>query len=90
MQTFFPRLLAASAMLTGTVVMADSPPAGATSCTGCHAADTISLDALSADEIVQAMADFRSGARDSTLMQRIAAGFTTGEAEAIAAWLTRE
>jgi cytochrome c553 len=70
--------------------MADGPPPGATSCTGCHATDTLSLDALSADEITRALTEFRSGARPATLMNRIALGFTPEESVAIAQWLARK
>jgi cytochrome subunit of sulfide dehydrogenase len=82
-------LIALAAMLAGGGTLAgnDSPPAGATSCTGCHSAQMLSLDDLSAEDIVQALAEFRSGARDATLMNRIAAGFTDQESAAIAAWL---
>jgi cytochrome c553 len=45
---------------------------------------------MTADEIVKAVADMRSGAREVTLMNRIAAGFTDAEIEAIAQWLTRK
>ena len=70
----------------------DAPP-GALACTGCHdgAANTVlSLDGMSADEITLAVADMRSGAREATLMNRIAAGFTPEEIAAIAQWLVRE
>jgi cytochrome c553 len=45
---------------------------------------------LTAEEIAAAVANFRSGAREATLMNRIAAGFTDAEIEAIARWLARE
>ena len=36
------------------------------------------------------MADFRTGRRAGTVMDRIAKGFTAAETEAIAAWIARE
>jgi cytochrome c553 len=67
----------------------DAPP-GASSCLGCHGAEPTSLPALtnlSASEIETAMDEFRSGAREATLMNRIAKGFTPEESNAIAVWL---
>ncbi|TYB86705.1 cytochrome C [Oceaniovalibus sp. ACAM 378] len=85
------RVIALAATLAGTGALADSlPPAGATSCSGCHSAQMLSLDALSASEIVRALEEFRSGTRDATLMDRIASGFTEPESVAIAAWLKGE
>jgi sulfide dehydrogenase cytochrome subunit len=68
------------------------PPAGAASCTGCHAASAgvktpvPRLTGRNAAEIVQQMQAFRVGQRDATVMGRIAKGFTDAEVEAIAAW----
>ena len=81
---FLPVMAAAQAQ--------DAPP-GALACTGCHdpsAGTALSLEGLTAEEIANAVADFRSGAREATLMNRIAAGFTDAEIEAIAQWLTRK
>jgi cytochrome subunit of sulfide dehydrogenase len=67
-------------------------PAGAASCSGCHpasrAADTIvpRLNGRKADEIVDAMQAFKSGQRPSTVMDRLAKGFSDDEIKAIAAW----
>ncbi len=66
-------------------------PAGASACLGCHGARDTSLPALSplsAADIETAMEQFRSGAREATLMTRIAKGFTPEESKAIAAWLS--
>jgi cytochrome c553 len=68
------------------------PPAGATSCSGCHAASARvpssvpKLAGLDRAAIVKAMEEFRSGARPATVMDRIAKGFTDPEIQAIAAW----
>jgi cytochrome subunit of sulfide dehydrogenase len=72
---------------------AQEAPPGALACTGCHDASVdsvLSLKGLSAEEIATAVAEMRTGARESTLMYRIAAGFTDAEIEAIAQWLARE
>ena len=68
------------------------PPAGAVSCSGCHATSarvtTPVPRLLGADQaaIVKAMQEFRSGQRPGTVMDRIAKGFTDDEIRAIAAW----
>jgi sulfide dehydrogenase cytochrome subunit len=72
---------------------AQEAPPGALACTGCHETSVdsaLSLKGLSAEEIATAVAEMRSGAREATLMNRIAAGFTDAEIEAIAQWLARE
>lgn len=82
------------AITTPTCALA-SPPPGATSCLGCHAtagADSavISLSSLKAEQIETAMQAFRSGTRASTVMDRIAKGFTDEEVRAIAQWYARD
>lgn len=65
-------------------------PAGASACLGCHGAQPTSLPSLAnltAADIDTAMEQFRTGAREATLMNRIAKGFTPDESKAIAAWL---
>ena len=71
------------------------PPAGASSCGGCHAppgTDTAvpPLNGRTAGDIVALMQAFRSGAQPSTVMDRIAKGFSDREIEAIAAWYARQ
>ena len=66
-----------------------APPRGAASCSGCHPRTTTngpvpSLNGQPADQIVAAMAAFRSGERRSAVMARIAKGFTDEETQAIA------
>ena len=70
---------------------ADAPP-GALACSGCHAAAR-SADATMSRlmgrnpaDIVAAMAAFKSGQLPSTVMDRIAKGFSEDEVKAIAAW----
>ena len=78
--------------LTAAQAVSPQPPAGASSCTGCHPAgrgvDTPvpPLAGRDAAGIVAAMAAFRSGQKPATVMDRIAKGFTAEETQAIAAW----
>jgi cytochrome c553 len=76
-----------------TAAVAAEPPPGATSCSGCHP-PSASADAKVAPlrgrdpaAIVAAMQAFRSGERPSTVMGRIAKGFSEDEIRAIAAWV---
>ncbi|HYS48767.1 MAG TPA: cytochrome C [Xanthobacteraceae bacterium] len=72
---------------------APAPPSGATSCTGCHPASAKvetkvpRLAGRNAAEIVAAMQAFRSGQKPSTVMDRIAKGFSDEETRAVADWL---
>jgi cytochrome subunit of sulfide dehydrogenase len=88
------RFTVASAMvlfMTGMVSAADAPP-GATSCSGCHAANAgvetpvPPLAGRPAADIAAAMAAFKSGERKGTIMDRIAKGFSSEETQAIATW----
>jgi len=70
---------------------ADAPP-GTLSCSGCHptaaGVDTAvpRLIGRNPADITAAMAAFKSGQRPSTVMDRIAKGFSDDEVKAIAAW----
>jgi cytochrome c553 len=70
---------------------ADAPP-GALSCSGCHATsrsvDTTVPRLIGRDpaSIVTAMQAFKSAQTPSTVMDRIAKGFSDDEIKAIAAW----
>ena len=74
-------------------IAAAAAAAGATSCSGCHpptaSAETkvAPLRGQNPAEIVAAMQAFRSGERPSTVMGRIAKGFSDDETRAIAAWV---
>ena len=85
-------LLAAPWLALGAA--AAEPPAGATTCSGCHppaAQGAIpTLAGRQAADIVAEMAAFRSGQREATVMGRIAKGFTDEETRAIAEWLTAQ
>ena len=85
-------LLAAFLLVPTLCFAADEPP-GASSCSGCHTvrsgvqSPVPPLNGRNAAEVIAAMTEFRSGARPSTVMDRIAKGFTAEETQAIAAWL---
>ena len=71
---------------------AGAPPPGATACSGCHAgADNAmpSLQGRSASDIEAAMAAYRAGSREATVMDRIAKGFSESETKDIANWIAR-
>ena len=80
-----------AAVAVATVAAAE-PPAGALSCSGCHATSARVTTAvprligLERARIVKAMQEFRTGQRPATVMDRIAKGFTDDEIQAIAAW----
>ncbi|GEP08440.1 hypothetical protein MGN01_02850 [Methylobacterium gnaphalii] len=72
---------------------AERLPAGASSCTSCHAgaaSEIPVLENLTAAEIEAALEAYRSGGRDGTIMPRIAKGFSAAETRAIAASLGRD
>jgi len=79
-----------------TAAAAAEPPPGAISCSGCHPpsasadAKVPPLRGRDPAEIVAAMQAFRSGDRPSTVMARIAKGFSDDETRAIAAWLSAQ
>lgn len=71
-----------------------APPSGAAmaaTCAGCHGTEGrihnaafMPLAGMPVDQFVQAMRDFRSGARPSTLMGHVAQGFSDDEIDAMA------
>jgi cytochrome c553 len=75
---------------------ADMAPPGASSCTGCHAAQRIPDSVIpriagrKASDIVQFMREYRSGAWPSSVMGRIAKGFDDQQIDAIAAWFAAQ
>ena len=79
-------------LMTVCPVVAADVPAGAASCSGCHASsprvDTAvpPLAGRPAADITAAMAAFKSGQRPGTIMDRIAKGFSDEETQAISAW----
>ena len=86
-------LLSVLALVTTGGAVTAGPPPGASSCSGCHPS-SISVNApvprilgRQSAEIVAAMQAFRTGERRSTVMSRIAKGFSEDEIQAIAVWL---
>jgi cytochrome c553 len=82
---------AATVLLIAGAGSAAEVPAGASSCTGCHAAASGSnamraLGGMPAAEITAKMTAFKSGNAQATIMDRIAKGFTEEEIRAIATW----
>jgi cytochrome c553 len=89
-------LLVLASLLIAAPAVAQSPaqaPLAAYSCGGCHgvgargAGDIVALAGRPAEEIAAAMAAFRSGERQGTIMGRIARGYSEAETAAIAAAL---
>ena len=87
----------ATVMVSAVPAFAASPaPPGAASCSGCHPAGASVASPISrlygrdAGEIVTAMTGFRDGSIPSTVMNRIAKGFSDDELRAIAAWLAAQ
>jgi len=74
---------------------AEAPP-GASSCTGCHAVNARintavpRLNGRKAEDIITAMAAFKSGARAATVMDRVSKGFSDDETRAIAVWFATQ
>lgn len=87
------RALALSVFLAWTpAVAAQAPPAGATSCSGCHTAKEGAspvpvIVGRPVGELMTAVAEFRSGKRPATVMDRLLKGFTDDELRDIAQWL---
>jgi cytochrome c553 len=68
------------------VLSAAAPaPPGASSCSGCHGAES-PIAGHDATKMTESLIAYRSGARQSTVMGRIAKGFSDPELEAISAW----
>ncbi len=94
MKMFCLALLIAIPVVWAEVALAASdPPPGASSCSGCHAVRATASSSVpkitgrDAAEILKLMAAFRDGSRPSTVMGRIAKGFSDDELRPIAAWL---
>jgi cytochrome subunit of sulfide dehydrogenase len=89
------RMLAMALVIATPACVFAAPPPGAASCLGCHAAagadsPMLPLSSLKAEQIEAAMQAFRSGTRPSTVMDRIAKGFSDEEVRAIAQWYARD
>jgi cytochrome c553 len=89
--------IAALVALAGTALaVSDGPPPGASSCSGCHAADkrvdtaVPTLIGRTATDLVAQMQAFKSGQKPGTVMDRIAKGFSDAEIRAIADWYAQQ
>ncbi|MSO67125.1 MAG: cytochrome C [Pseudolabrys sp.] len=88
--------VAALAIYPGVLLAASDTPPGAAACSGCHTTNAAvespvpRIHGRNANEIVTAMTAFRTGATPSTVMGRIAKGFTDEEMQPIAAWLAAQ
>jgi cytochrome c553 len=88
-------LLLAS-LAEGRPARAVEAPPGASSCTGCHAANKVPDSVIpriagrKAADIATAMREYRSGAWPSSVMGRIAKGFNDSQIDAIAAWFAAQ
>src|SRR5262245_10289296 len=95
MRTRCLSIVAGVLALASAAYAADAPP-GASSCSGCHptgrfvATPVPRLIGRDAAQIVTAMAEFKSGKRPTTIMDRIAKGFTEDETKAIADWFAAQ
>ena len=73
--------------------LAQDVPIGARACTGCHGLfedAPFPIHHLSADEIAGAMAAFRVGSREGTIMPRFAGAYSDQEVRAIAEWFAAQ
>jgi cytochrome subunit of sulfide dehydrogenase len=98
-----PSMTAARVSVAGFILLAgavaasaaEAPP-GASSCSGCHAnAASVQtpvppLKGRAANEIADAMTEYKSGKRPGTIMDRIAKGFSDEEIRAIATWYAEQ
>jgi cytochrome c553 len=88
--------IAATIACLSPAAAASLPPPGAASCSGCHAVHEPAPSAIpgifgrDTNEIVSVMTAFRDGSRRSTVMNRIAKGFSDDELRPIAAWLATQ
>ena len=86
------RITAAMMLMFAGAAFAADAPFGAASCSGCHpatksvATSVPRLEGREAAQLAAAMVEFRNGQRPTTVMDRIAKGFTDDEIKAIAAW----
>jgi len=93
------RAVAATAVLAVFCVLpaqANEPPLAALSCGGCHGVGSRGAEPVAAiagrpaEQIVASLNGFRSNDTPSTIMGRIARGYTDAEIAAIAAWLAAQ
>ena len=96
MRLLIATVLAAALFAVAAPAAAAGPPAVAAACSGCHAASADALApvprliGMKRSVMVEAMQAFRAGKRPSTIMDRIAKGYSDDEIQTIADWYAKE
>jgi sulfide dehydrogenase cytochrome subunit len=94
MRSWLLAALACAAMQIGTAQAAE--PVGVAACSGCHAISKTVETAVprlfgrKAEELSTAMLEMKSGKRPSTVMGRLAKGYSDEEIVAISAWFAAQ
>lgn len=90
-------LLAGSLVLSSTSVLAADPVMLGNTCAGCHGTNGVSMGpatpsiaGMTETTIVDAMKGYKSGERPSTIMGRIAKGYTDEEFEAMGQFFSKQ
>lgn len=88
-------LLSAATIMTAPAALAQQPTALALSCAACHGTDGKSpgsipiLAGRPAKELKDALVAFKAGTRPSTVMTRLAKGYTDPEIDALADYFSK-
>jgi cytochrome c553 len=94
-----PHLLSAALLLASPWAMAQDPHLArnlAATCANCHGTngnatgDMKPLAGLSAEKIIAALADYRSGAQPATIMHQISKGYTEEQIRLMAAYFAAQ
>ena len=94
-----PRLLACALLAAASLVHAQDANLGrnlAATCANCHGTngqargDSKPLAGVSAEKILAAIADFKSGAQPATIMHQIAKGYSDDQMKLIAAYFAAQ
>ena len=97
--TYVPRLLAALLLTAAGLAQAQDANLGrnlAATCANCHGTngqargDSTPLAGVSAEKILAAIADFKSGAQPATIMHQISKGYTDEQIKLIAAYFAAQ
>src|SRR5688572_25155115 len=81
---------------TAAFALSLEPPGGAAACSGCHAINPAAespvpkINGQKADEFMANMAAFRAGTKPSTVMGRVAKGYTDEELRPLAEWFAAQ
>ena len=94
MRGWLPAALACAMLQAGMAAAAEPP--GVAACSGCHALSKAvetpvpRLNGRSAEELTTAMLEIKTGKRPSTVMGRLAKGYTDEEIAAMSAWFAAQ